>query len=60
MRQVRLGAVFAWALTLVLVNAPVQAQESKAAAPASQEKSHGHPQADGRIPLPGPAFQCHA
>ena len=39
MRQVRLGAVFAWALTLVLVNAPVHAQESKAAAPASQEKA---------------------
>jgi hypothetical protein len=39
MRQVRLGAAFAWVFTLVLVNAPVHAQETKAAAPDIEEKA---------------------
>ena len=41
MRQVRLGAVFVWAFALVLVSAPVRAQETKAAAsnPDIEEKA---------------------
>ena len=39
MRQVRLGVVLAWALTLLLLSAPVHAQETRAAKPELEEKA---------------------
>jgi len=39
MRHVRLGVVVAWALTLLLLSAPVQAQQTSAANPEIEEQA---------------------
>ena len=59
MRQVWLGVVLAWALTLLLMSAPVRAQETSAANPQLEEQAMAVLQRMADVSLAGPALQRH-